>query len=216
LLYRVFLLRARVLFELANTVPERQLVELVLKITHLGLDALNLIENRLTGFFNRRYLDEALPALLQEARETPSRTAEDGKKLCICMLDLDHFRQINEQISHAVGDDVIQKAVEILKDVLLPDDIPVRYGGDEFVILMPRTSPVDAQKRAEAVRSGLYALDLLSGYDCSIKKVTTSIGIACFPDHAKDVVGLKEAADRALYRAKEEGRNKVFVFTEEG
>jgi diguanylate cyclase (GGDEF)-like protein len=167
------------------------------------------ITDELTGFFNRRYLDEALPSLIQAARD-------EKKQLCVCMLDLDHFRQINEQISHAVGDEIIKKAVSILKDVLLPTDTPVRYGGDEFVILMPETAPEDGAKRAENVRKGLNELDLLKDYECSVKQVTTSIGLACFPDHAKNVAGLKEAADQALYRAKEEGRNRVNVYTKEG
>ena len=166
------------------------------------------ITDELTGFFNRRYLDEALPSLIKAARD-------EKKPLSICMLDLDHFRQINEQISHAVGDEVIQKAVSILKGALLPTDTPVRYGGDEFVILMPGTSPADGAWRAENVRSGLNALDLLKDYECSVKQVTTSIGIACFPDHAKNVSRLKEAADQALYQAKEEGRNRVKVYAKE-
>ncbi len=167
------------------------------------------ITDELTGFFNRRYLDEALPSLVLAARD-------EKKKLCICMLDLDHFRQINEQISHAVGDEVIQKAVSILQDVLLPTDTPVRYGGDEFVILMPGTSPEDGARRAENVRKSLNALDLLKGYNCSVKQVTTSIGLACFPDHAKNVARLKAAADQALYQAKEEGRTRVKVYAMEG
>lgn len=167
------------------------------------------ITDELTGFFNRRYLDEALPSLVQTARDEKS-------KLCLCMLDLDHFRQINEQISHAVGDEIIQKAVSIMHEVLPSTDIPVRYGGDEFVILMPGTFPGEGAKRAEKVRSGLNALDLLNGYECDIKQVTTSIGLACFPDHAGDVGRLKEAADQALYTAKEEGRNRVKVYVKEG
>jgi len=174
------------------------------------------ITDDLTGFFNRRYLDEALPSLVQAARDSLKTADHGGKYLSICMLDLDHFRQINEQISHAVGDEVIQKAVGVLNEVLLPDDIPVRYGGDEFVILMPGTGPDDAAYRADGVRRGIGALDLLKGYDCSIKRVTTSIGIACFPDHAKDVGHLKESADKALYRAKEEGRDRVVVYSREG
>ena len=154
------------------------------------------------------YLDEALPSLVLAAKD-------DKKQLCLCMLDLDHFRQINEQISHAVGDEIIKKAVSILRDVLLPTDIPVRYGGDEFVILMPGTVPGDGAGRAEKVRMGLSTLDLLKDYECTIKQVTTSIGLACFPDHARNVARLKEAADRALYQAKEDGRNRVKVYTKE-
>ncbi len=171
------------------------------------------ITDDLTGFFNRRYLDEALPSLVQTARES----GKDGDRnhLSICMLDLDHFREINEQISHAVGDEVIQKSVGVLKEVLVPGDIPVRYGGDEFVVLMPGTAAQEAAKRADEIRRKICALDLLANYDCSVKRVTTSIGLACYPDHALDVVKLKEAADRALYRAKENGRNRVFVYTGE-
>jgi len=173
------------------------------------------ITDELTGFFNRRYLDEALPSLIQGARETLRGAGGEEGRLCMCMLDLDHFRQINAQISHAAGDEVIRKSVPVMKDVLLPTDIPVRYGGDEFVVLMPGTGPARAAERADSLRRKIGALDLLSGYNCSVKRVTTSIGIACFPDHAEDPKALKEAADQALYKAKENGRNRVFVYSEE-
>jgi diguanylate cyclase (GGDEF)-like protein len=166
------------------------------------------ITDELTGFFNRRYLDEALPSLLLSARD-------EKQHLSICMLDLDHFRQINEQISHAVGDEVIKKAAAVMRAVLQPSDIPVRHGGDEFVILMPATESDESAARAESFRKKLYSLDLLKEYTCSVKKVTTSIGIASYPDHAKNVRRLKEAADQALYRAKESGRNRVSVYDKE-
>jgi diguanylate cyclase (GGDEF)-like protein len=166
------------------------------------------ITDELTGFFNRRYLDEALPSLLSSSRD-------EKRQLSFCMLDLDHFRQINEQISHAVGDEVIQKTAAVMREVLLPTDIPVRHGGDEFVILMPGTAPKEGAARADVFRKKLNSQDLLKDYDCSVKKVTTSIGIACYPDHARNVARLKEVADQALYRAKESGRNRVSMYTKE-
>ena len=174
------------------------------------------ITDDLTGLFNRRYLDEALPSLVQAARDSFGDSSQEGRRLCLCMLDLDHFRQINEEISHAVGDEVIRKAMAIMKEVLLATDIPVRYGGDEFVILMPDTPPAAAAGRMENLRGKISELDLLGSYECSVRRVTTSIGIACFPDHAKGPARLKEAADRALYKAKETGRNRVFIYAEEG
>lgn len=162
------------------------------------------ITDELTGFYNRRYLDESLPSLVSNAEESNS-------PLAVCMLDLDHFRTINEEISHEVGDMAIQAAVGILEDVLLPTDIVVRYGGDEFVIIMPDTNVEDAESRAWKVCHGVAALDVLSGYECSIKRVTTSIGLAAVPGHGVTSKAVSEAADKALYQAKESGRNRVVV-----
>jgi diguanylate cyclase (GGDEF)-like protein len=162
------------------------------------------ITDELTGFYNRRFLDESLPTLVKEA-------ADAGKPLAICMLDLDHFRTINEEISHEVGDLAIQSAVSVLKEVLLPDDIAIRYGGDEFVLIMPETTADDAAERAQKVCSKVSKLDILRKYDCSVKSVTTSIGVACLPIHGKTSEELSDAADKALYQAKESGRNRVVM-----
>jgi diguanylate cyclase (GGDEF)-like protein len=160
------------------------------------------ITDELTGFYNRRYLDESLPSVVKEATDRQ-------EKMAICMLDLDHFRVINEELSHAIGDQAIKEAVGVLRNVLLPSDIAVRYGGDEFVLIMPNTSRPEAEKRAWDVCSGVAALDLLSTHPCSIERITTSIGLACLPDHGSSANDLAEAADRALYEAKESGRNRV-------
>jgi diguanylate cyclase (GGDEF)-like protein len=160
------------------------------------------ITDELTGFYNRRYLDESLPALVKKA-------VEADESLAICMLDLDHFRKINEELSHALGDQVIQEAVGVLHEVLLPTDVAVRYGGDEFVLIMPNTSAPEAEDRAWEVCRRMAALDILRRHKCSVKKVTTSIGLAALPGDGRNAKELSEAADKALYQAKELGRNRV-------
>ena len=160
------------------------------------------ITDELTGFYNRRYLDESLPSFVKKA-------ADENQPMALCMLDLDHFRNINEEISHAVGDQVIKDAVAVVRGVLLPTDIAVRYGGDEFVIIMPNTTRPDAIARAWEVCRGIAALDVLADYTCSIKNVTTSIGIATRPEDGLTAAKLSAAADKALYESKETGRNRV-------
>ena len=166
------------------------------------------ITDELTGFYNRRYLDESLPSLVKKA-------LDNANPICMCMLDLDHFRLINEEISHAVGDQVLERSVAVFREALKDTDIAIRYGGDEFVIIMPDTELRDAEVRAGAIRSGIESLDVLDGFDISIKNVTTSVGLACLPKHADDAPSLAAAADSALYGAKEGGRNRVTTYTEE-
>ncbi|MBT3275767.1 MAG: GGDEF domain-containing protein, partial [Spirochaetales bacterium] len=121
------------------------------------------ITDELTGFYNRRYLDESLPGLVKAA-------SHSGQPFGICMMDLDHFRNINEELSHAIGDQIIQGVVAVLNEVLLPKDVPIRYGGDEFVILMPESTPADAEKRAKKVCTSIAALKILESYSCSVKQ----------------------------------------------
>ena len=166
------------------------------------------ITDELTGFYNRRYLDESLHGLIQAA-------AQKSQRLGMCMMDLDHFRNINEELSHEVGDTIIKQAVAVLRKVLLPTDIPIRYGGDEFVVVLPDTEEAEAAKRARQVCKEIAALDILQSYSCSIKQVTTSIGLAVYPVNGTSADALKDAADRALYMAKDNGRNRVVLCPKE-
>ena len=127
------------------------------------------------------------------------------------MLDLDHFRSINEQYSEDVGDRVIAAAAGSFRRHLRPADIAARYGGDEFTILLPDTGPEAARNLMEKIRTDVEGLDLLEREAGSVRRVTTSQGIACFPDHGRDQKTLRAAADAALYTAKERGRNRIAV-----
>jgi diguanylate cyclase (GGDEF)-like protein len=171
------------------------------------------ITDPLTGLYNRRYLEEALEEYFMKARN-------GSKPLSVVMLDLDHFRGINEKYSEKVGDRVITAAAEVFRRFLRATDVAARYGGDEFTFILPDTDIETARSIMESIRRTIEESDLLErtvpeGRDRSEKtsapKVTTSQGLACYPDHASDPKMLKEAADGALYRAKESGRNRVVV-----
>ena len=156
----------------------------------------------LTGLFNRRFLDEALRDGLQKARA-------GGNPLALIMMDLDHFRQINQHYGADTGDQAIRALVPVLRSVLRADDVPARCGGDEFAILLPNTPPEGALRLARAICAGVRQLAFFEGLGGPLERITTSQGVACFPVHAADLKSLWETADRALYRAKEQGRDRA-------
>ena len=160
------------------------------------------ITDEMTGVYNRRFLDDSLNQYVDEARK-------NGEPLVLVMVDLDYFRQINELYGHETGDSVIRDVVGVFKNHLKNPNIIARYGGDEFTFLIPGFGPKDALGICDSIRTDVEKLETLSRFDGAIKKVTTSQGLACFPESAGDVDSLKKKADSALYRAKEEGRNRV-------
>jgi diguanylate cyclase (GGDEF)-like protein len=171
------------------------------------------VTDALTGLYNRRYLDEALEEYFMKARN-------GSKPLALVMLDLDHFRQINEKYSEKAGDLVIRAAADIFRRFLRPTDVAARYGGDEFTFILPDTDTTTAHSLMESIRRTIEETDLLSkaipqgkgvSKNTVLAKVTTSQGLACFPEHAGESKSLREAADGALYRAKETGRNRIVV-----
>jgi diguanylate cyclase (GGDEF)-like protein len=160
------------------------------------------ITDELTGAYNRRFLDDAMMSQLELARNS-------GASLSLMMVDLDNFRDINEQYGHETGDRSIVEVVKVINRVLRESDILARFGGDEFVILMPDTTGETALEMAERTRLDVETKGILKGYGGRESGLTLSIGIASFPEDGDDVKRLKEAADQALYRAKESGRNRV-------
>lgn len=162
------------------------------------------VTDEFTGLFNRRFLDESLSGMFQRAKS--SRT-----QLCLVMVDLDHFNELNQEYGESVGDDVLSAVVPIFRSVYRDGDILARYGGDEFTFLLPNTSPEEAFRLSEDVRRQVASLSLLAERGGTISRVTTSQGIAAFPDHANDLQTLSARADEALYAAKTAGRNRVVV-----
>jgi diguanylate cyclase (GGDEF)-like protein len=156
----------------------------------------------LSGLFNRRFVEEALRDGLQKARA-------GGAALSLVMMDLDHFRQINQHYGADAGDQAIRALVPVLRSVLRADDVPARLGGDEFAILLPGTPSQEALRLAQAIGAGVRELPFFEGRGGPLRRITSSQGIACFPEHGADVKGLWEAADRALYRAKQQGRDQA-------
>ncbi|PKO33848.1 MAG: PAS domain S-box protein [Betaproteobacteria bacterium HGW-Betaproteobacteria-7] len=164
------------------------------------------VRDSLTGCFNRRYLDETLERELWRARR-------EGYPLAVVILDLDHFKQINDTYGHLAGDEVLRVLAERLRDDIRHEDVLCRYGGEEFVILMPRMPLVIAAERAERWRASIAAIRVRFG---SFElRFTSSAGVAAYPDHARMPDDLMQCADVALYQAKDAGRNRVVVFAQQ-
>jgi diguanylate cyclase len=154
----------------------------------------------LTGLYNRRYLDATLE------REM-ARCKREGQALSVILVDIDHFKQVNDTYGHQAGDAVLLHLSGMLAGMARAGDVACRYGGEEFLLLMP-TMPLEiALERAEALRHGFGTLDVHFG-DFRLQ-ATVSIGIAVYPGHGTTADELIRAADRALYRAKHGGRNRV-------
>lgn len=161
------------------------------------------IRDGLTGLFNRRYLDETL---LREL----ARAKRDGYPLAVIMIDIDHFKQINDTYGHPAGDEVIKSLGAVFKQGAREGDIACRYGGEEFVIALPHMEVDAALARAEKWRSDVEFILVKHG-DLEMR-FTISSGVSAFPGHAAEHERLIECADLALYKAKNDGRNRVTCF----
>ncbi len=158
----------------------------------------------LTGLFNRRFLDESLPREL-------ARAERDQQQLAIIMLDMDFFKKVNDRFGHAAGDEVLKSLAELLKRGARESDLVCRYGGEEFIAVMPNMSKDQALERAESWRRQLEATPVdYAGVKISI---TLSAGIAVFPDHGDNPGLLISRADAMLYKSKQEGRNRISIYT---
>jgi diguanylate cyclase (GGDEF)-like protein/PAS domain S-box-containing protein len=161
------------------------------------------IRDPLTGLYNRRYLEEMLE------RET-RRAVRSEQGLGVLMLDLDHFKKFNDTYGHDAGDTVLRETAAFLLKSVRAEDIVCRFGGEEFLVILPQASLEVTQARAERIRSKLRELMVLHQGQ-PLGMVTASLGVAELPRHGTSPKELIEAADAALYRAKKEGRDRVVV-----
>lgn len=164
----------------------------------------------LTGIANRRRFDESL------SREW-ARAVREGAPLALLLLDVDYFKLYNDNYGHQAGDDVLHTIASTLASGLhRPTDLVARYGGEEFVVLLPGTDQSGALQVAEGLRAAVESLAIEHVYSHASHIVTVSTGLACCVPTMGDELGhqgLVRAADRALYQAKEQGRNRVSVAT---
>ncbi len=161
------------------------------------------IHDPLTGLYNRRYLEEVLERELIVAERK-------GSSVCAIMGDLDHFKRVNDAYGHRAGDEVLRTFGQLMKSCSRGSDVDSRFGGEEFLLLLPGMTAKSACERAEQLRRKLASTPIhFEGADIH---VTGSFGVACYPRHARSGDGLVSAADKALYAAKKAGRNRVEVF----
>lgn len=160
------------------------------------------ITDELTSLSTRRHFFEELSKEIE-------RSKRHGNPLCLMMIDIDHFKNYNDRHGHLAGDALLRQAADFIKSLFRGTDIVGRYGGEEFVVLMPETERAAAFTTAERLRSEVQNHIFAGEEEQPGGKLTLSIGIAEFPSSGGDAYQLIGAADRALYRAKELGRNKV-------
>jgi len=202
------------LTQACTTIQERNaLVELQLAEMRKNFDELQksldqvrkeAATDPLTGLMNRRGFDRAISECLSSATQT-------GEPLCLAVCDIDHFKAFNDQHGHLVGDQVIKFIAKTLKDSLRDGDIASRFGGEEFAVLLPKTSVEEAGILAERIRIGVSAKRMVKRATKEpLGQVTISIGISRF-DRQQNPEDLFEAADQNLYAAKVSGRNRIVM-----
>ena len=180
---------------------------------HLGLALTNIrlreslreqsIRDPLTGMFNLRYLEETLE------REI-NRSTRSEEPIGLMVLDVDHFKEFNDTFGHPGGDALLCEVAALLHSVIRVEDAACRYGGDEFVVLLPESQLEVTLLRAEEIREAANRFNI-THEGVALDPVTITVGVAAYPDHATDMAGLLRAADEAMYEAKRAGGNRVQV-----
>jgi len=163
------------------------------------------IRDPLTGLFNRRYM-------LETCRREFSRAARGKQPVTMLSVDVDHFKKFNDNHGHDAGDTVLREVGKCLEAVFRNEDVACRFGGEEFVVVLPGAALADGAKRAEELRAKIEALSVRY-LDSNLPRITISVGAAAFPEAGDNPQSVLKAADDALYRAKEAGRNRVELAT---
>ncbi len=186
---------------------EQRALEAAAAVVAIGIRNMQLFQetrelslrDTLTGCFNRGHALQTLEAELRRIRRS-------GTPLSVVMFDIDHFKEVNDRLGHLRGDELLASVGQRLKQTLRASDVRCRYGGDEFLLILPDTPLRGAQQVAEMVRRDMGAMSLDGA-----ERVTISVGVAAAQPADRDASALIERADSALYRAKEAGRDRVAV-----
>jgi|GEM_PF-2631061 PAS domain S-box/diguanylate cyclase (GGDEF) domain len=190
---------------------QQQLGWIVFDAVKLALTNIKLKENLrqesirdpLTGLFNRRYLEETMKLEMHKA-------VRNGTCLSVIMVDVDNYKEINDLYGHTRGDQVLIMVSQVFAKNIRGGDIACRYGGDEFMLVLPGAPPKVALKRAEFLLQQTSNLNFTVGAE-RVHRITLSMGVAAFPADADTLEALIQAADNALYNAKEKGRNRAIT-----
>ena len=160
------------------------------------------VTDELTGLANRRYLDDELERELQ-------RHERHKRALAVLMLDVDRFKSLNDTHGHPAGDAVLRQLAAVLQATTRKGDTVARFGGEEFMVILPETPAAGALTLAEKIRTAIEAHSFSIDDKGATVRATASFGLARFPDHGRTADALTEAADQALYRSKQAGRNRI-------
>lgn len=187
-----------------------EMVELA-AMTIAGLNLRAKLENQsirdgLTRLFNRHFMAIALEREVHRALRSTT-------PLAVLMIDVDHFKAFNDAFGHEAGDTVLREVAECFRQSVRSEDVVCRYGGEEFIIILPETNEETAIERAEVIRQAVSKLRVRSKGE-ALRQISVSIGIAMYPQPARDATDLVRLADRALYDAKHAGRDRVHVARE--
>jgi len=164
------------------------------------------IRDGLTSLFNRRYFDDRL-------EEEVQRSQRYNRKFALEMVDIDHFKQLNDTHGHLYGDEILKKIALIMVEKTRDTDIVCRYGGEEFVIMLIEVDEQNAYAHAERLREAIASSLFSNGQGPLSEQITISVGVACFPQDANDKKRLLNSSDSALYAAKHGGRNQVRIYS---
>lgn len=200
--------------EAGEAVPKEQLALTVAEDMALALANLKLretlrsqaIRDSLTGLFNRRYMEETLERELKRSQRT-------GSPIAVVMMDLDHFKDYNDTFGHSAGDELLNALGNLVKTQIRGEDIACRYGGEEFLLIIPGAVMEVALERAELLRRAVKDMHVQHR---GLKPITLSLGVAVYPVHGETGLDLIRAADIALYQAKREGRDRVIAAANPG
>lgn len=185
--------------ELSLQKANRELMDQIHEINRLQ----KLLEDQathdtLTGLYNRRLMDEILSSQLAQSERS-------GTPLSIIVLDIDHFKEINDSFGHQIGDEFLKEYGKSIRSTIRKGDFACRLGGDEFLIAFPNMEISQALKKANDLRLLLH--NIVISYEKTLVRTTCSLGVASFPQHGATIAQVINAADQALYSAKEKGRN---------
>jgi diguanylate cyclase (GGDEF)-like protein len=170
-----------------------------------------LVHDELTGLLQSR-------SFFSELRRESARAEAEGRPFCVLMMDLDHFKSVNDRYGHLVGSQTIEEAAAIITRALRAGDVAARFGGEEFAAFLLNADYAQGLVAAERVRSSIEAHQFRASRrggqneTGEVLRVTISVGVAAYPDDARDPIELVELADTALYRAKNLGRNRVVAY----
>ena len=169
-----------------------------------------LAHDELTGLLTSK-------SFFSELKREAARAEDDARPFCVLMMDLDHFKLVNDSYGHLVGSDTLEEMGAVLKSALRAGDVAARFGGEEFAAFLLDADYAQALVAAERVRAAVEKHEFAAvrkggSSDVKTHHITISIGVAAFPDDARDPIELVELADSALYRAKRSGRNRICAY----